>query len=409
MRLLRKSEHKAKDAPALKQRNSGQVFWISAALIFGFALTYDYPALTFLCAAVFFYLPALCVHELGHAISAVCLGGRVHHITLGQRPNTALSPRKIRLLGFDWHLYSTAFCGAVYSSLYSKHFYRLRRCLVIIAGPGANLFAGAPAFYLIDFGHFTRFTPLPITWLFINIYLAFTSFSPVEMRPTEGGLKRDISVIWKTLFLSDKEIQEFVQSAALTRAYLERSTEIEALTLPQLLILHESDPQNAALLCHVFHRMQKETDSRQGDYLQKLAILPSLPRAYAIQVIDGYITHQLALGPPTQPEPTAQLSAQLLDWTDTLTHRGTRGSVLVDLGRIEEGQIMLKDVLIKTTSTVDKTYANIFLALAEKQQGHLDLARDYAAKAAKIDPHCPALRRVADLLPPAPNNGNVSG
>jgi hypothetical protein len=59
-------------------------------------------------------------------------------------------------------------------------------------------------------------------------------------------------------------------------------------------------------------------------------------------------------------------------------------------------------VLEKTTSTIDKTYANIFLALAEKQQGNLNLAREHAEKAAQLDPNCPALKRVSDLLSPQP-------
>jgi len=59
---------------------------------------------------------------------------------------------------------------------------------------------------------------------------------------------------------------------------------------------------------------------------------------------------------------------------------------------------MLEDVLVKTTSNIDKTHANIFLALAEKRRGRLDLARERAASAAKLDPTCPALNRVSDLL-----------
>jgi len=97
-----------------------------------------------------------------------------------------------------------------------------------------------------------------------------------------------------------------------------------------------------------------------------------------------------------------ELSLELLEADPAnISIRGTRASVLVDLGRIDEGNAMLKEVLEKTTSTIDKTYANIFLALAEKQRGKLESAHEYARNAAKTDPGCPALKRVSDLLSPA--------
>jgi predicted Zn-dependent protease len=95
-----------------------------------------------------------------------------------------------------------------------------------------------------------------------------------------------------------------------------------------------------------------------------------------------------------------ELSRELLKANpESISVKGTRASVLIDLGRLEEGQAMLNEVLEKTEATIDKTYANIFLALGAKQQGKLDLSREYAEKAAKIDPTCPALKRVSDFLP----------
>jgi hypothetical protein len=144
--------------------------------------------------------------------------------------------------------------------------------------------------------------------------------------------------------------------------------------------------------------MPAMNDPRLGDCLWKLAALPDVPPHVASELIDNFITNQLSVGPPFQPETTDALSAKLLDLEDSITNRGTRGSILVDLGRIEEGRMMLKEVLIKTTSRIDKIYVHIFLALAAKAEGNLALAREHAEKAAKIDPTCPALKRVSDLL-----------
>ena len=51
---------------------------------------------------------------------------------------------------------------------------------------------------------------------------------------------------------------------------------------------------------------------------------------------------------------------------------------MIDLDRIEEGKVLLKDVLAKTDSTLDQVYAHVFLALGAKAEGNLTLAREHA-------------------------------
>jgi predicted Zn-dependent protease len=94
-----------------------------------------------------------------------------------------------------------------------------------------------------------------------------------------------------------------------------------------------------------------------------------------------------------------QLSQELIAANPgNISVMGTRGSILVDIGQIDEGKAMLIQVLEKTESLFDKSYTNIFLALAEKKQGNLEMARDYAERSAKLGPNCLALKRVSDLL-----------
>jgi len=386
-----------------REKISAGAFWVLAALVLAISLTYNYPFPSYLCSALFAYIPAVCLHELGHAIATVCLGGKVHYITLGRRYNSKNSPRRVSFLGFQWRLYSTAFLGAVHASFYLENFYRSRWCLMILAGPLANFLAATPGF-LINFDHPNRFTPLLAMWTIVNVYLGLSSFSPVESRPTDAPSQRDINLIWKILCRTNLEIQQSVRHEIFHRDCLSKSTEITGLTLPELLILQERNPANSVLLYHVFHKMQIDKDPRQVEYLRKLSSDSNLPEQYISQIIDGFLTNQLTLGPSNQSEIIAELSIKLLKLDDCLTTRGTHGSILIDLGRIKEGQEILNDVLIKTTSNVDKTYANIFLALAAKQESNLELARELARKATMLDPNCPALKRVSDLLSPEPEN-----
>jgi hypothetical protein len=141
-------------------------------------------------------------------------------------------------------------------------------------------------------------------------------------------------------------------------------------------------------------------DSRGKEYVLRLADHPNIPRMNLVRFLDSYITRALDRGPLDPSEFYDRISEKLLQADrDSITARGTRGSVLVEIGRIEEGKTMLQKVRTQTTATIDKTYANIFLALAEKRSGHLEAASEYAKAAAKFNPQCPALKRISDLLP----------
>ena len=64
-----------------------------------------------------------------------------------------------------------------------------------------------------------------------------------------------------------------------------------------------------------------------------------------------------------------------------LTVKGTRGSILVELGRIDEGEPLLNEVYATSEADHDKGISAFYLGLIAKARGDLDRAKMFAAKA----------------------------
>ena len=84
--------------------------------------------------------------------------------------------------------------------------------------------------------------------------------------------------------------------------------------------------------------------------------------------------------------------------TDVITYKGSRGSVLIDLGKLEEGKSLLEEVFSRTKSDFDRVISAAFLAIAEHRLGNPTAAQDWLARATAIDPSSLALKRARCLL-----------
>jgi hypothetical protein len=286
-----------------------------------------------------------------------------------------------------------------YVSFSTAKDFRTRQCWMIACGPSMNL-ALLGVGLLVPFFCDTSLLPYATGWCLAQVYLCLLSIIPHMAKFPDKPRPNDGLLFWQTLRLADVEVERYVLAGRVSLQFCESEALARSLTIEELNGRHEAEPANLPILWHLAHRLADLNDPRCGLYFGKLVAHPDLPEAYLSEAIDFVITQRLGIGPPENFEEADRLSQQLLALSNSISTRGTRGSVLVDIGRIEEGKALLQDVLAKTDSTIDKVYSNVFLALAEKQLGNLELALGYARAAAKVDTHCPALTRVADLLDP---------
>ena len=333
-------------------------------------------------------------HEFGHAVAAWATGAHVNFMRLGARISER-EPWVIPFGGFPILLYGFPLCGAVQSSLYRTDHYRARRCLMVAGGLVANTVLLVAGIVLIPAFPDTETHAVLLGWILANSNLIAVSVIPMKVRSYGRIQGNDALIFWDTLHYSDEEIRQYVDHAARNRGL--DVDAMEAMSISALEAKHLGQPTNAPILMILIARLREDYHPRHIDYLLKLIELP-IPQDIIGEFIDAGITLQLNQGPSDRPEIIDQLSRRLLALNNTVSTRGTRGSVLVDIGRIEDGKSMLEDVIDQTTSDFDRIYSAIFLAIAAKAQGKLPVARAYALTAEKLDPACPALKRVSDLL-----------
>jgi hypothetical protein len=119
-------------------------------------------------------------------------------------------------------------------------------------------------------------------------------------------------------------------------------------------------------------------------------------------LLDAFATTVLMYGySPAFPE-ADRYSRELLEAKpDEWTTKGTRGSVLVELGEIESGFAVLLSVYENSPSTVDKAISAAYLGLAEFKRGNRLQASEWCRSAAAVHPNFPILKRLQELLRPA--------
>jgi tetratricopeptide (TPR) repeat protein len=365
----------------------------AVAILFGFS-----PGLI-LIFGLLFWIPAILLHELAHAVSGKAVGGEVSCIKLGLTTNPTGNHFSFIFLGFPWKLYAVPFTGSVWVYFIDPYRYRSRVITMIAAGPLASLFAALTGIIPLLINANRPGGAQLAAWFLVNFYFFIGTSLPYS-RIRKGHISQTDGYRIGTLFrLSDAEI---VQKCFQSRLQIDLKTEKEEiahLPMEDAIARYEANPDRIATLAHLIGKMGQAKDLRQNEFVMRLISYPKLPSTNLAAFLDSYLTTHLDQGTIANSSYFDQFSQKLMTTThQSITAQGTRGSVLIDLGRIDEGSAMLREVLSKTTSDLDKTYANIFLALAEKQKGNLDAARAHAREAVSVNHDCPAIQRISDLL-----------
>ncbi len=82
----------------------------------------------------------------------------------------------------------------------------------------------------------------------------------------------------------------------------------------------------------------------------------------------------------------------------SLAIQGTRGAVLVEIGKIEEGLTLLRKAFNEHTEEKMKAIGAAHIAIGEKQRGNREEAIRYYNTAYKLDPNIPILNRLKEEL-----------
>ena len=321
---------------------------------------------------------AVFLHELGHLLACLAIGELPATLVIGTGP--LLTQFRVGPVTFRFN--STTNSGLV-SSRYHFDTFRLANFhLLYVSGPLMDLLALASVIFcivstpeaLLEISHFEQIKPLLIiagSYLFYGhlSYLFRKSSYSVGAYSDAGGL-----TTLRPILAAPGHIR---------RAFIS--------------IANANDPITGKFLDPLPPSFFKDMET----YYRWTLDQPNITPEYADLLKDGFVTTVLLYGWEPLLPLADTYSAQLLEGSpDVITYKGSRGSVLIDFGKLHEGKALLEEVFTKSKATYDRCIAAAFLATAEHRLGNSASAEAWLQKAAELDPDSQAVIRARiELLP----------
>jgi tetratricopeptide (TPR) repeat protein len=334
------------------------------------------------------------VHELGHALAGSLVGMRITGITIGSGPTLLagqLLSVKVRINLVPLMGVTMGFPKRPFRSL------RWRRWIFTAGGPAANVliyFALRRLFgpALHDFKHH----PLVWTATWANWSLLALNLFPYR---TKEGLTTDGHGLFTIPFWSKEQVaEEHARSAAarvgqsVIRGDLETADRLAEETRAR----HPESPWTLSILGSVEHAHQRHDAARD---LFRQALAKTTDRRMVAILKNSIAFMNVMLAREEDLAEADRLSGEALAFLPDLPPvGGTRGAVLLRLGRVEEAWPLLLKSEAAAETRRNLAYTKAFVACALALRGKQDEARRKLAEAREADPRCDLLSRAeADI------------
>ncbi|MHC5055122.1 MAG: site-2 protease family protein [Planctomycetota bacterium] len=334
------------------------------------------------------------IHECAHALAAKLLGLRLFRVVLGCG-RLLLGFR----LGVPVEVRAIPLSGLTVVGHRTRRFLRLRAFLVALAGPLSNVAMLWLAFAFVPPGEIIgcfddRVMPVG-AFAIANALVLFENLLPLKARTSLGSIPRDGLVMLAAPFMGQKQVDE----ALLVRYTLETTTAYEShgqaaapgwsgevsAKVPDVPVL-----QHDIAVAHF----------RQGDFagarhlLLDLLGTPGLCPGLRALAHSNIAASDVRLGDPELLGEAEQLSRDAFRAAPGVpVIKGTRGSVLVETGSLDEGLSLLRQAIELSEDAEMSAIFACWVAIGEGRRGNRDEALRYLARARELDASCSALSR----------------
>ncbi len=341
-------------------------------------------------------------HELGHAFVARIQGLRVFKIIVG----TGRPWFRTRLFGIDAEFKMLLFGGVAIAAHRGVAGYRWRQFLFVAGGPAVNLAlaSGAllakPAGIVWDLTALGEgFVPLQI-FFYANVVVLLVNLWPRMIQTDLGNLASDGKLLFRAVFVgSGDAAKSHAMLFAMEGMECRERNDFQGARrwLGEGLATY---PDNETLdSLHTCNMLDV------GDLVMaRNRMLPGLAKEGVAPVMRALVLNNIAyadalLGGQELLEEADRYSTEalaLLPWMSSV--QGTRGTVLLSMGRIEDAIPLLSKSFEETTALNGKAQNACFLAVANARLGDREKASDYLRLARKYDPKCFLLARADEAI-----------
>jgi tetratricopeptide (TPR) repeat protein len=346
-------------------------------------------------AFVFLPLVIIPLHELGHAVAGRLVGFRIVGVTLGSGPlllRTTVLGVKVRIKAVPIIGLTMAFPQG------DGPTQRWRHWIFTAGGPMANvlIYFGLRGIFgpaaLHDFKHH----PLAWTAIWTNWWVLAANLFPFHTK--EGQASDGYGLFTIPFWSAAKRIEVRARTAAAKAGHALIHGDLAAARRAADDLRREApaSPWSLVAVASVEHAHHRHEVAR--DLYRKALAATSEARPAAV-LKNNIAFMSVALGRDEDlPEADRLSSEALAFFPDIPSVSGTRGAVLLRMGRVKEAWPLLLASEADADSNRNLAYAKSFVACALARRGEHDAALRKLAEARQADPSCDLLARAeADI------------
>jgi tetratricopeptide (TPR) repeat protein len=346
------------------------------------------------------FIASILPHEFGHAFAARWLGFRVFTVYVGYGKTLFAK----NLLGFRTEFRAIPLGGFVLATPTDANWFRLKQLTFILAGPIANLALCAitllfvPLQEIWDFGGILRGAALGQALFYTNLVIFVQSLWPHMFDSPIGKLANDGKLLLQTLFKK----ADMIDNASAARFALEAMGRYEKHQIADALNWIDQGlarlPANFLLLNWrgILLLEQRQFEAARDCFKMLLARTDNPPSVRALMLNNIAYVDALLGGSELLHEADlySQEAISLIGWLPAV--KGTRGTTLLESGKIEDALVLLHESMEHADSSSGKAQNACFISMGEARRGNLTESRKYLDEARKLMPECFLLERATN-------------
>jgi tetratricopeptide (TPR) repeat protein len=344
--------------------------------------------------------PAVVLHELGHAVAARLVRWPVYQVAIGWF-GKPIFRRKVS--GVLVQINSVPVGGFTYTGPSGERVSRGAAFLVYGGGPAMNAIAAVLLLptVLNPTSSMEEGLLLGTMFFWANIICLGISLYPMACSTPYGPADTDGTVLWKTIF----HWPTLERSLLSNGRYMEALALRESGQLPEALeLLEKSTPESPPLrLAWNVLRAILQMDSGSPAKARELFLAFIKEQQTQDRSIEAILKNNLAwanllIGDPVLHEESLAATEQAVrDLPSMALVKGTRGSILIQVGRAAEGvPLVLESFYSKESTTArDKAANACLLAMGEAQLGKMKEAQEWLRMAEELDSGSPLIERAS--------------
>lgn len=351
-----------------------------------------------------FLVAAIVPHEFGHALVGRWLGLRVFKVFIGSGRTIA----RCKVLGIDTEFKAVPLGGFTFLTPVEERWCRLKQFASVLAGPLTSLVFCLVVLLLLPVEAIwplgfldERLAPGPV-FFYANLVILITNLWPRRFVSPLGKLSNDGRLLFEIALMKREKIQEVLVWRYALEAWVAHNDH----RLDEAIAWVEEglarSPENFHLLNFrgvlLLETGRFQDASNNFEILKARSDLDPGMRAF---IANNLAYAKLLAGGPASLAEADQCSEEamsLIGWVPAI--KGTRGAVLLNLGRIDEALPLLRDSMERAESTSGKAQNACWIAIAECRRGHQDEASKCIEEARRLDAKCILLDRAMQALKP---------